>query len=135
VIIQPTAAFRTVPALRAAPTAGATDRRRPQAGRRRAVGRLPGLPIRIRHTGRLPDLLHRAQTAADNLDGDDQDQARRLLRLTYQLAATQLTKLGETDLAWIAADRGLAAVRPTGARLSPAPCSDRQPRPALHWRV
>ncbi|MGX7675774.1 helix-turn-helix domain-containing protein [Plantactinospora sp. DSM 117369] len=65
-------------------------------------------------TGRLPDLLHRAQAAADGLDGDDQDQARRLLGLTYQLAATQLTKLGETDLAWIAADRGLAAVRPTG---------------------
>ncbi|MEQ4306233.1 XRE family transcriptional regulator [Plantactinospora sp. B6F1] len=65
-------------------------------------------------TGRLPDLLHRAQAAADGLDGDDQDQARRLHGLTYQLAATQLTKLGETDLAWIAADRGLAAVRPTG---------------------
>ncbi|MGI5215419.1 helix-turn-helix domain-containing protein [Plantactinospora sp. CA-290183] len=65
-------------------------------------------------TGRLPDLLHRAQVAADGLDGNDQDQARRLLGLTYQLAATQLTKLGETDLAWIAADRGLAAVRPTG---------------------
>nr|MDT0662597.1 helix-turn-helix transcriptional regulator [Micromonospora sp. DSM 115978] len=63
---------------------------------------------------RLPDLLGRAQVAADQLDGDDQDQARRLLGLTYQLAATQLTKLGETDLAWIAADRGLTAVRPTG---------------------
>ncbi|MFE9915376.1 XRE family transcriptional regulator [Micromonospora sp. NPDC005553] len=34
--------------------------------------------------------------------------------MAYQLAATQLTKLGECDLAWIAADRGLAAVRPTG---------------------
>ncbi|GAB3816598.1 helix-turn-helix domain-containing protein [Micromonospora zhanjiangensis] len=65
-------------------------------------------------TGRLPELLRRAQDAADGHDGDDQDQARRLLGLTYQLAATQLTKLGETDLAWIAADRGLAAVRPTG---------------------
>jgi hypothetical protein len=28
--------------------------------------------------------------------------------------ATQLTKLGETDLAWIAADRGLSVVRPIG---------------------
>ncbi|WP_326563419.1 helix-turn-helix domain-containing protein [Micromonospora peucetia] len=65
-------------------------------------------------TGRLPDLLHRAQAAADHHDGEDQDQARRLLGLAYQLAATQLTKLGESDLAWIAADRGLAAVRPTG---------------------
>lgn len=65
-------------------------------------------------TGRLPDLLHRARAAADHHDGEDQDQARRLLGLAYQLAATQLTKLGESDLAWIAADRGLAAVRPTG---------------------
>jgi transcriptional regulator with XRE-family HTH domain len=65
-------------------------------------------------TGRLPRLLQRAQAAADGLDGEDQDQARQLLGLTYQLAATQLTKLGETDLAWIAADRGLTAVRPTG---------------------
>ncbi|WP_431934690.1 helix-turn-helix domain-containing protein [Micromonospora sp. RP3T] len=65
-------------------------------------------------TGRLPDLLHRAQAAADRHEGDDQDQARRLLGLAYQLTATQLTKLGEVDLAWIAADRGLAAVRPTG---------------------
>lgn len=63
--------------------------------------------------GRLPELLRRAQTAADH-HGGDQEQARRLLGLVYQLAATQLTKLGESDLAWIAADRGLAAVRPTG---------------------
>ncbi|MDI6102824.1 hypothetical protein QLQ12_29825 [Actinoplanes sp. NEAU-A12] len=48
------------------------------------------------------------------LDCQDQDDARSLLGLTYQLAATRLTKLGETDLAWIAADRGLSAVRPVG---------------------
>ncbi|MEU8286917.1 helix-turn-helix domain-containing protein [Micromonospora sp. NPDC048905] len=30
-------------------------------------------------TGRLPELLHRAQAAADHHDGDGQDQARRLL--------------------------------------------------------
>ncbi|WP_092557709.1 helix-turn-helix domain-containing protein [Actinoplanes derwentensis] len=65
-------------------------------------------------TGKLPDLLRQAQAAVDHLDGREQEQARNLLGLTYQLAATQLTKLGETDLAWIAADRGLAAVRPVG---------------------
>ncbi len=65
-------------------------------------------------TGKLPDLLRQAQAAVDHLDGHEQEQARNLLGLTYQLAATQLTKLGETDLAWIAADRGLAAVRPVG---------------------
>jgi transcriptional regulator with XRE-family HTH domain len=64
--------------------------------------------------GRLPGLLRLAQAAAEGLEGQDQDEARKLLGLTYQLAATQLTKLGESDLAWIAADRGLTAVRPTG---------------------
>ncbi|WP_436522791.1 helix-turn-helix domain-containing protein [Actinoplanes sp. HUAS TT8] len=65
-------------------------------------------------TGRLPDLLHQAQAAADELEGRDREEARSLLGLSYQLAATQLTKLGETDLAWIAADRGLSVVRPAG---------------------
>ncbi|MFC4072856.1 helix-turn-helix domain-containing protein [Actinoplanes subglobosus] len=65
-------------------------------------------------TGQLPGLLGRAQAAADSLDGRAQEEARGLLGLTYQLAATQLTKLGETDLAWIAADRGLSVVRPVG---------------------
>ncbi|GLY08610.1 helix-turn-helix transcriptional regulator [Actinoplanes sp. NBRC 101535] len=65
-------------------------------------------------TGHLPELLRRAQEAVDSLSGREQDEARSLLGLTYQLAATQLTKLGETDLAWIAADRGLSAVRPVG---------------------
>jgi transcriptional regulator with XRE-family HTH domain len=65
-------------------------------------------------TGQLPGLLARAQAAADSLNGRAQEEARGLLGLTYQLAATQLTKLGETDLAWIAADRGLSVVRPVG---------------------
>ncbi|MFF0742996.1 hypothetical protein ACFYVL_21610 [Streptomyces sp. NPDC004111] len=34
--------------------------------------------------------------------------------MTYQSAAMVLTKLGETDLAWIAADRGLAAAQQAG---------------------
>ncbi|MET7967007.1 helix-turn-helix transcriptional regulator [Micromonospora sp. NPDC005305] len=65
-------------------------------------------------TARLPDLLQRSQAAVDHYDGAEQDRARRVLGLAYQLAATQLTKLGERDLAWIAADRGLAAVHATG---------------------
>jgi transcriptional regulator with XRE-family HTH domain len=65
-------------------------------------------------TSRLPTLLRQAQAAADELDDQDQEDARTLLGLTYQLAATQLTKLGETDLAWIAAERGLSAVRAIG---------------------
>ncbi|MEV4462562.1 helix-turn-helix transcriptional regulator [Micromonospora echinofusca] len=115
----------TVPALRAAlmnyralgPFGAGTDAEPPSiAALKKEVGALWDAYQDSRFgyvTGRLPDLLQRAQ-AADHHDGDDQDQARRLLGLTYQLAATQLTKLGESDLAWIAADRGLAAVRPTG---------------------
>ncbi|WP_199516587.1 helix-turn-helix domain-containing protein [Nucisporomicrobium flavum] len=65
-------------------------------------------------TNRLPALLKHAQAAVYEFEGEDQDDARHLLGLTYQLAATQLTKLGETDLAWIAAERGLSVVRVTG---------------------
>jgi transcriptional regulator with XRE-family HTH domain len=65
-------------------------------------------------TGRLPGLLSRAQAAAEIHEGDDRLRAHALLGLTYQLAAVQLTKFGEADLAWIAADRGLAAARDTG---------------------
>ncbi|WP_432902471.1 helix-turn-helix domain-containing protein [Micromonospora matsumotoense] len=116
----------TVPALRAAlmnyralgPFTNGPDQEPPSiAALKKDVGALWDAYQNSRFgyvTGRLPDLLHRAQAATDHHHGDDQDQARRLLGLTYQLAATQLTKLGESDLAWIAADRGLAAVRPTG---------------------
>ncbi|MFC7480305.1 XRE family transcriptional regulator [Luedemannella flava] len=62
----------------------------------------------------LPETLSRCQTAVEAYDSDDQVQARRLLAFTYQLAATQMTKIGEVELAWIAADRGLAAARITG---------------------
>ncbi|TDC63482.1 XRE family transcriptional regulator [Micromonospora sp. KC207] len=115
----------TVPALRAAlmnyralsPFGGGTGAEPPSiAELKKEVGALWDAYQDSRFgyvTGRLPHLLDRAQAAADHHD-DDRDQARRLLGLTYQLAATQLTKLGESDLAWIAADRGLAAVRPAG---------------------
>ncbi|WP_040785469.1 helix-turn-helix domain-containing protein [Nocardia pneumoniae] len=60
--------------------------------------------------GRLPRLLSAAMSLVRNV-GDEQ--AYRLLALTYQAAASVLTKLGETDLAWNAAERGLAASRHT----------------------
>jgi hypothetical protein len=65
-------------------------------------------------TSRLPIVLQHAHTAANTHEGADLLASRRLLGLTYQLAAVQLTKLGETELAWIAADRGLATVRELG---------------------
>ncbi|MGH3680143.1 MAG: helix-turn-helix domain-containing protein [Natronosporangium sp.] len=60
-------------------------------------------------TARLPWLLARAHATAEERSSDPG--AQRLLGLSYQLAAVQLTKLGEADLAWIAADRGLVAAQ------------------------
>lgn len=60
-------------------------------------------------TARLPWLLARAHATAEERSTDPG--AQRLLGLSYQLAAVQLTKLGEAELAWIAADRGLVAAQ------------------------
>lgn len=63
----------------------------------------------------LPRVLDRAHAADRGYAGTDQAAgARALLALAYQAAAMILTKLGETDLAWMAADRGLAAAHATG---------------------
>ncbi|MET7777945.1 helix-turn-helix domain-containing protein [Streptomyces mirabilis] len=65
-------------------------------------------------TRRLPLLLADALIAAQAYEGRDREQAYELMAMTYQGAAMVLTKLGETDLAWIAADRGLAAAQQSG---------------------
>jgi hypothetical protein len=65
-------------------------------------------------TGRLPSLIAHTEAAISTFTGDDLTSAQRVLGLTYQLAAVQLTKVGEADLAWIAADRGLSAARAAG---------------------
>lgn len=65
-------------------------------------------------TGHLPSLLQHALATTNATTGDDLLKAKSSLALTYQLAAVQLTKLGEAELAWIAAERGLTAARETG---------------------
>jgi hypothetical protein len=65
-------------------------------------------------TGIAPRVLPAAQLAVEAETGPAQDQARAVLALTYQVAASTLTKVGETDLAWIAADRGLASATTVG---------------------
>lgn len=65
-------------------------------------------------THRLPLLLTDALIAVQSYEGQDRETAQDLTALTYQGAAMVLTKLGETDLAWIAADRGLTAAQQTG---------------------
>lgn len=56
--------------------------------------------------GRLPRLLISALSAVQQ---HENARSHRLLALTYQAAASVLVKLGETDLAWNAAERGLSA--------------------------
>jgi hypothetical protein len=60
-------------------------------------------------THRLVELIPRAIDAAEAYSGDDGRLASGRLALAYQVAATTLTKLGETDLAWNAAHRGMDA--------------------------
>lgn len=65
-------------------------------------------------TSQVPRLLSSALHAADAYEGQQGAQAQRLLALAYQVAASTLTKLGECDLAWMAADRGLTAAQRSG---------------------
>lgn len=65
-------------------------------------------------TARTPLLLAYALRSADGFDGDAGLRAQALLAMTYQAAASILTKLGEADLAWYASDRGLAAAQRSG---------------------
>ena len=55
--------------------------------------------------------------AARAADGDAAIRAHELLALSYQAAASVLTKLGEADLAWIAAERGLTAAQRTDSKV------------------
>ncbi|MQS05719.1 helix-turn-helix domain-containing protein [Streptomyces alkaliphilus] len=65
-------------------------------------------------TRRLPLVLADALAASRAYSGRDREEAHALLALTYQGAAMVLGKVGETELAWIAADRGLAAAQISG---------------------
>ncbi len=55
----------------------------------------------------LPGLLTETQVAAEDLDGERRLVAASLLSETYQLAAIMLLKQGDSNLAWVAADRGM----------------------------
>ncbi|MFD9068471.1 helix-turn-helix domain-containing protein [Streptomyces lasiicapitis] len=65
-------------------------------------------------TRRLPLVLADALAASRAYSGHDREEAHAQLALTYQGAAMVLGKVGETELAWIAADRGLAAAQISG---------------------
>jgi transcriptional regulator with XRE-family HTH domain len=63
---------------------------------------------------RLPTLVRAVHATVAVSSGHDRELALALMGLTYQAAATLLTKLGEADLAWIAAERGLNAAQQSG---------------------
>ncbi|HLT11131.1 MAG TPA: helix-turn-helix domain-containing protein [Micromonosporaceae bacterium] len=62
----------------------------------------------------LPKLLRDAQAANAAYDGDDGRVAAGLLGQAYQIASSSLRKLGEHDLAWLAADRAVMACQRAG---------------------
>jgi transcriptional regulator with XRE-family HTH domain len=63
---------------------------------------------------RLPQTLSNAQAATQYHEGEEQDRSFALLALSYQSAAVLLTKLGEVELAWVAAERGFNAAQRSG---------------------
>ncbi|TWP53221.1 helix-turn-helix transcriptional regulator [Lentzea tibetensis] len=65
-------------------------------------------------TARLPELLKNAIAASRTYDGPDLQAVRVQLALCYQAAASVLSKLGEADLAWVAAERGLREAEVAG---------------------
>lgn len=66
----------------------------------------------------LPDLLHRAQAADATYQGSEHAaESAHLLGQVYQIASSALRNLGEHELAWIAADRGLTAAQRAGDEL------------------
>ena len=65
----------------------------------------------------LPGAIADAQEASRELRGDDRQAAFRVLAETYHITAKSLTKVSETELAWIAAERALAAAERAEAPL------------------
>ena len=59
----------------------------------------------------LPRVLTDAQLAVRQTDSDRQRAANRLLAETYQCVGFAMANIGRSDLAWIAADRGILAAK------------------------
>ncbi|GAA0398287.1 MULTISPECIES: helix-turn-helix domain-containing protein [Micromonospora] len=59
----------------------------------------------------LPKLLRDAQAADAAYGGDQAERAAHLLAQVYQIASSVLRKLGEVELAWLAADRSIAVAQ------------------------
>ncbi|MFR9774899.1 helix-turn-helix domain-containing protein [Micromonospora sp. MS34] len=95
-------------------------------------------------TRALPKLLREAQAADAGHDGDQAREAAHLLGQVYQIASSVLRKLGECDLAWLAADRSMAVAQRADDPLLAGIATTRvcnalvamgRPRPALELNV
>ncbi|MEV6367669.1 helix-turn-helix domain-containing protein [Micromonospora musae] len=95
-------------------------------------------------TRALPKLLRDAQAADAGCGGDDGREAAHLLGQVYQIASSVLRKLGECDLAWLAADRSMAVAQRADDQLLAGIATTRvcnalvamgRPRPALELNV
>ncbi len=62
----------------------------------------------------LADLIRDAQAAVWQLGDDERRQAQTWLAWTYQLTAATAFKLGDAQLGWVAADRGIQVAEQTG---------------------
>jgi tetratricopeptide (TPR) repeat protein len=76
------------------------------------VGDIP-LPVEALRAAPERHVYHAA--GADT--GDERTRAQSLLGQTYHAAATILVKIGETDLAWVAAERGLTYAQNSGDQI------------------
>ncbi|RLK12102.1 transcriptional regulator with XRE-family HTH domain [Micromonospora sp. M71_S20] len=95
-------------------------------------------------TRALPKLLRDAQAADAGHGGDQAVEAAHLLGQVYQIASSVLRKLGECDLAWLAADRSMAVAQRANDPLLAGIATTRvcnalvamgRPRPALELNV
>jgi len=127
--------FRAIPALRAA----LTDYELIPATFGVATGDgptrdLPSLRRNVDQANRLYQAAHyeeagllcsrligEAQRATRELTGDDRRGAFGVLAETYHITAKTLTKVGETELAWIAAERSLPSAQSAELPLLLAP--------------
>ena len=65
----------------------------------------------------LPRLLRDAQSADAALSGDDGPDAAHQLAQVYLIVSSAMRKLGELELAWLAADRGISVAERSGDQL------------------
>ena len=64
----------------------------------------------------LANLIRDAQAAVWQLGNDERRQAQTWLAWTYQLTAATAFKLGDAQLGWVAADRGIQVAEQATSR-------------------